>query len=265
MWPERSLIATGPWALWDDFVALAGTAYLILAAFGTGRWLLRRSAYIAKDLNPLEQAIFSPSIGLGLISLAIFALGCIGILKPAYVIGLVGVALTAFYGDWRAGLVYFRTTIGRARPRWRSLPPFGKSAVVIVGAIFALNVVYALTPAWSYDALMYHLPAPRIYLTSGRLVLLPDLWQANGPMSVEMLYAYALSLGSANIAKLTHLTYAVLLILATFAFARRFLDVRLACLSALVVTAVPIFPIWGSIANIDMAWAVYSSWACTPC
>ncbi len=142
-------------------------------------------------------------------------------------------------------------------PWWRACSLLGRAAAIGVSVIGLASLLNTMTPAWSYDALMYHLPAPLKYLEFGRLVLLPDMWQANGPMGIEMLNAYGLALGSASIARLVHLTYAVLLVLATFAFAHRFLDARLAWLSALMLVGIPIFPIWGTIANIDMAWALY--------
>lgn len=257
LWPEKSLVALGPGALWDDFVALAGACYLLLAGVGSGRWILHRLGVRIHDLSLLEETLFSLSLGLGSASLGLFVLGCVGWFSPTFVVALVGVWLVAFHDYWHIWLKSLGDPLRRFIPWWRSCSVLGKAAAVGVSFIGLASLLNTMTPAWSYDALMYHLPAPLRYLEAGRLVLLPDMWQANGPMAIEMLYSYGLALGSASIAKLIHLTYAILLILATFAFARRFLDLRMAWLSALLLVGIPIFPIWGTIANIDMAWALY--------
>ena len=217
--PERSLVALGPVALWDDLVSLAGACYLLLAGVGSGRWILHRLDVRIGDLSLVEETLFSLSLGLGSASLGLFALGCVGWFSPPFVIALVGVWLVAFHDCWHVWLKSLGDALRRFIPWWRSCSLLGKAAAVGVSFIGLASLLNTMTPAWSYDALMYHLPAPLEYLETGRLVLLPDMWQANGPMAIEMLYGYGLALGSASIAKLIHLTYAILLILATFAFA----------------------------------------------
>lgn len=257
LWPERSLVSIGPAALWDDFVAVAGTCFLLLAGVGSGRWILQRVAPRIDDLGLLEQTLFSLALGLGLASLGLFVLGCLGWFSPPSVIALVGIWLVAFHGHWRIWLKDSEDALRRLLPWWRACSLLGKAATVGVSFIGLASLLNTMTPAWSYDALMYHLPAPLRYLEAGRLLLLPDMWQANGPMAIELLYAYGLALGSASVARLVHLAFAIMLILATFAFTRRFLEARLAWPSAVVLVGIPIFPIWGTIANIDMAWALY--------
>jgi hypothetical protein len=53
------------------------------------------------------------------------------------------------------------------------------------------------------------------------------------------------------------MSYAVLLVLATLVFGRRFLGREGGWVAAIVLVAIPIFPIWSALANADMAWAVY--------
>jgi hypothetical protein len=50
--------------------------------------------------------------------------------------------------------------------------------------IFCITLSQALTPTWDYDALMYHLQGPRIFLDTGKILPLPDVWQANGPFTI---------------------------------------------------------------------------------
>ena len=51
---------------------------------------------------------------------------------------------------------------------------------------------------------MYHLQAPRLFLEAGRLTPLPEIWQANGPLTIELLYGAALGLQSEPTARLLH-------------------------------------------------------------
>ena len=72
-----------------------------------------------------------------------------------------------------------------------------------------------------------------------------------------MLYMFGLRFGSDTLAKLLHMSFAILLVLATFAFGRRFLGREAGWISAAILVAIPIFPIWASWAYADMAWALY--------
>jgi hypothetical protein len=124
-------------------------------------------------------------------------------------------------------------------------------------AVLILSLVQALTPVWDYDGLMYHLQGPALFLRAGRLMLLPDLWQANGPLSAEMLYLVGLAAGSETFSKVLHLAIASLLVLATFAVARRHLGDRAGWLAGGILLGIPILPVWGSLAYADMAWALF--------
>jgi len=66
-----------------------------------------------------------------------------------------------------------------------------------------------------------------------------------------------MAFGSDTFAKLIHLTYAVLLVLGTFAFGRRCLRPRRGWIAAAILVGMPIFPVWASLAYIDMGWTLY--------
>jgi hypothetical protein len=157
------------------------------------------------------------------------------------------------------------STLACRLPAWlASLPQalrdraFGEKVVLVLsGSILGFTLLQALTPPWHYDSLMYHLQAPRLFLEAGRILLLPDLWQANGPFTIEMLYTLGLAWGSDSFARLLHLAYAVLLVLATFGFGKRYLGRWEAWLAVALLVGVPILPFWAFAAYADMAWALY--------
>ncbi|MGA9531081.1 MAG: glycosyltransferase family 39 protein, partial [Anaerolineales bacterium] len=257
LWPERSLATQGPAALWDDGSALLGAMFLFLAAAGLGRWVTRKLGVDSLSLTDAEDTVFSLAFGFGALSMAFFALGCLGWLTPNSVLVAAGFSLLVFHQEWglwaKASLRPLQGVMGR----WGETKILAKASMIGVGILTLLSALSTLTPAWSYDALMYHLPAPREFLEAGSFILLPEMWQANGPMGVELLYAFGLALGSPSIARLTHLSFAVMLVLSSYTLAQRVLPPKSSRLAALMLVGIPVFPVWGSIANIDMAWALY--------
>jgi hypothetical protein len=119
----------------------------------------------------------------------------------------------------------------------------------------------ALTPPWDTDGLMYHLQGPKLFLQAGRILLLPDNWQANGPFTIEMLFTLGLAFGSDTLAKLIHLACAVLLVLGAFALGQRTLGTAGGWGTAAILIGVPIFPFWAGLAYVDAAWTLYECMA----
>ncbi|GMR10985.1 MAG: hypothetical protein BMS9Abin28_1809 [Anaerolineae bacterium] len=249
--PERSIDAVGTRAIVDAFFALGLAGLILYCGRGLGRFLLRRIHIVTAD--PLLALIFSLALGLGVLAYGVLALGLAGMLSPP----------TVFLWLAIAGWVAWRETVSQGR-EWgdpwdpfRSLHPALKAGLAAAIAIFGMSLVQALVPVWDYDGLMYHLQAPALFLRSGKLMLLPDLWQANGPLLTEMLYLVGLAAESAVFSKVIHLSLAAILLLSTFAVARRHLGDRAGWLAGGILLGVPIFPVWGSLAYTDMAWALF--------
>jgi len=76
-------------------------------------------------------------------------------------------------------------------------------------------------------------------------------------MLTEMLYALGLAFGTDTFARLLHLLFLTLLVVATFGVATRDLGARGGWFAVAVLLGIPILPIWGSLALTDMAWALY--------
>jgi hypothetical protein len=254
-YPERPMEYTGLRALADSFFALGLLILILLMGGGVGlkiiRWLrLTPSSY-------LEIIVFAVPIGLGVFAYGILALGLLGFLEAQYLILWFVVLFFWTYNEWRELVSTGKHKLGRVFGDFKRVN-IGKKALLLVFALILLLTLFqALTPPWDYDGLMYHLQGPRIFLNSGKILPLPDTWGANGPFTIEILYMFGLRFNSDTFAKLLHMGYAILLVLATFAFGRRFLRREGGWLAAAVLVAIPIFPIWASWAYADMAWAVY--------
>jgi hypothetical protein len=253
--PERSLDAVGPRALLDAGFALGLWAFVLLLAAVVGRHILRRLRL--RELTTAERLVFGLPLGLAVLAYGVLLLGLAGLLRPWAIVLWLALVAVAGWRDWVDMLGRLAIHL-RALPRqWRRLALGPKIIAAVAGIVLALTLVQALAPPWDYDGLMYHLTGPRAFLQAGRILFMPDLWQANGPFTVEMLFTIGLAFGCDTFARLVHLTYGILLIIGTYALARRLLGRLEGWLALTVLLGVPIFPLWASIAYIDIAWALY--------
>ena len=83
-----------------------------------------------------------------------------------------------------------------------------------LGLLVLLSISLALAPAFATDALVYHLAVPKAFLQAGGLVNLPDNIYSFFPQQIEMLYLFALALGSDSLAQLSGLGVVFLLLFA---------------------------------------------------
>jgi 4-amino-4-deoxy-L-arabinose transferase-like glycosyltransferase len=120
-----------------------------------------------------------------------------------------------------------------------------------------LALFQAFTPPWDYDGLAYHLQGPRLFLEAGRIIPIPENWFTYYPSTWEMLYLLGMGLGSDIFARLIHFSTLILLLLATYAFGKRFLPKPGGWLAAAILLGIPILPLWGNAAYTDIAWALF--------
>lgn len=255
LFPERSMEYVGPRALLDAGFALGLLGMVLLVAGGLGRKVQRWLGL--EGVTRLERAVFGLPIGLGILAYGVLVLGLVGLLWTWTILlwlVLVGVWTWREWppiarGPWKC--------LSMCRREWRRVGGGEKSLLIIGGMTLFLTILQALTPPWDTDGLMYHLQGPRLFLQAGRILLLPDNWQANGPFTTEMLFTLGLAFGSDTFARLIHLTCAVLLVLGTFALGRRILGKAGGWGAAAILIGIPILPFWAGLAYADMAWALY--------
>jgi 4-amino-4-deoxy-L-arabinose transferase-like glycosyltransferase len=233
-------------------LGLLAVVLLLCAALGlkAKRWLR------INGLTGTEVGIFSLALGLGMIAYSVFALGLLGLLHAWALAGCLAVWGLFAWRETAEILAWLRGGVLN-RAAWRQLTLDEKLLLILGGAVFLFSLVQALTPAWDYDGLMYHLQGPRLFLQAGRFYPIPENWLTFYPFTVEMLFTVGLALGSEAFTKLLHLAFAVLLALATYTAARRFAGRGAAWLATAILVGMPIYPIWASFAYSDMAWALY--------
>jgi hypothetical protein len=167
------------------FWQLAVVSGLAALGGGIGRRLCRRTSLQGLAAPPLQAAL-----GLGLLSLALLGLGGLGSLHPAWILPVFA-ALAVFLGrdilDWLSSLRMFTRL-------WQESDTWGRAMAGGLGFILFLTLAVALAPPLKFDALVYHLALPRLYLSAGRVSYTPENIFWGMPQAGELLYTGAMAL-----------------------------------------------------------------------
>ncbi len=243
--------------LLDSLGNLVVFLLMAAAALAVGRWATRGLEYP----DSLSEIVFSLGLGWGILSLATFVLGLAGLLHGGlfWLLHLGTVALFHRPLGRSLGRLCDGAWLGRVRGFDRLL--LGYSVVVL-----GLSFLMALTPPLEWDALLYHLAAPRYYMEAGRFYVLTDNFCANFPALTEMLFLAGMLLKGDVVAHLIHWGYAVMVALALYAFGREHFGRRVGLLSQAIFLSIPTVLTIAAWAYVDLALSFYSFaayWALT--
>ncbi len=188
------------------------------AGGGAGRRVLAWLTDTAALTRP-ERVTLEAGVGLGLLSLAVLVIGLVGLLS-ALALWLL-LVLAFLVGSPLGWLRDMRAVIGAARAEtgWE------RFMALFVGLLLVLALLHALAPVTAWDALMYHLVAPKLYLAEGAITTYPDNHYLGFPQSVEMLFTLAMGLfGRETAAAPVHFLFGGLLLGAAGGLVRRYTD-----------------------------------------
>lgn len=255
MVPERLIDQRGPSALLDAWFAIGLLVLMLALAAGSGRKLL--GIIEVSGLVRLEGMIFSLALGLGIVSGGVLVIGLLGLLEIVPI--LLWLLIVGIWSrkEWARIVGALPDQFSSGIRRLRELTNGKRALLAILGLIWMLAFLQALAPPTDPDGLIYHLAAPKAFLASGRISPMPEFVYANAPFSVQMLFTVGMALGTDIYAQLIHLTFATLLVLATYTMGRRLINSDTGWIAASIVVGMPIMPIWSSLAYVDMAWALY--------
>jgi len=224
---------------------------LMLAAYGAGGAAFGR---LMPEFGSLtEEFMFTSAPGLIVISYAMFALGLAGLLYPAAGFAVMGLALAS---GWRS--------IPRFLSRVSEVPrtvDIGLVHIVLVPlcAYFAvLGFYYALFPPTSFDVLMYHFGAPKMYIDAHRIFPTPDVNGSTYPFGIEMLYMLAMLVKGPITAKKISFYFVLLGGVAAAAFTRRFLPEASGLMSFAVYISIPMVYWLSAEPYIELGMAYYT-------
>jgi len=173
---------------------LAATALLILiAGIATGSGRVAAGLLGLRGPEEGAKTVVGMTLGLGLLSLAVFALAAGHVLRP----WTLSVVLA---GLWLVGFSELRAALAGCRlpEEWRAQPLAAAAILAALGLTFWL----AWVPPHQYDSLVYHLALPAAYLRAGGLTTAGVPVFAHFPQNGEMLFALALALKSDLLAQL---------------------------------------------------------------
>lgn len=190
---------------------------VIFAAYGWGAWpavWLR-----ATGAGRLKRAALAVALGVGLLGFLTLALGTAGALGRVTAWSLVAggwllavAAIGREAQDRRLARTSDPQEAGRAGPGSLGLRRVGWGGAAVGGTALGVVIGVALCGAslppgilWDdegkgYDALIYHLQAPREYYDAGRIQFLAHNVYASFPQQVEILYLLAMHLAGGPLA-----------------------------------------------------------------
>jgi hypothetical protein len=231
--------------------ALLAVLAIITASASLGLHLART---FPKSLSPVERGALQVLGGLGILGAATFLCGLVH-LSTGTTLAIFALALlpALFHGisSLQQGGSHFVSSFSRLFLQW---PYIGVSIILLAGLIAASDL-----PRGEGDDVNYHLLGPKIWLREGRvqpvLASLPTAF----PATVEMLFASGMALSNDRAPGVLSVAFAVLLLIQTWGFARRFgASPQVASLAVLLAATTPTILSRFSFAYVDSAFAAFT-------
>jgi hypothetical protein len=226
----------------------ADLALLVLTLAVTAAWgsrIGRRLGVVFE--SGLEQWALGAVLGLGLLGTAVFGLAVVGGLHRwlGYVVllilGLAALSEIRALGQWLIS--------GLRRLRPTGIPWLW----LYTGLIGLLSLGLALLPPTSWDALVYHLQGPRLYLEAHRLIAVPENFYLNWPAQVEMLFTWGMLLKGDTLAKLFHWIFWPLTAALLYILSRRAVTPHAGRWAVALWASVPFAAELAGVAYVDLA------------
>jgi hypothetical protein len=234
--------------------SLTLTGVLTINAFGVGRVIL--GWIVPRDTPDSSRIVLAGGIGLGVLGLLGFGLAVTGAATIPILLS-VQLALLLFliwHGDARHGAIEFLNLMIQLRESAKNIPVWMRWA-----AGFALTLTFLRTllpPIEAFDALLYHLTIPDLWIRDGglRAYDFPHYWF---PGLVEGVFLWGLGLGSEVVPQQMHLLWAVLLALLLWHWTRTLWGDLTAWWALMFLISMPSVLLLAAWAYTDMALAFY--------
>lgn len=239
---------------------LGFASFVVFVSLMLGRIALRRMRFL---ITPgIERDVFALVVGLGVMVEVLLGLGFLHLLYPQWLIGIL--LLLAWIASSEV-----RTALNEWKAIWHTHIPFSKIEMFLLGGVIitALPVgLRALMPPTAYDALTYHLPAPKAFLDAHTLLPFLENVQANSPIAFDLLTVFGLSVGSDVFPQLLQFVLGIALALGVYQFAACAFNRSVGILAVAILFSIPIFGILAGWAYLDVSWvlceflSIYAFW-----
>jgi len=239
-----------------SFLSIATWLGMIWLAAALGQWV---ACGLLADEAPAVRLALAAGLGLGLLSLLTLGLGLAGLMRPIIawilVLGLAGLLQRKL----RASLADLRESAHNPVPLPWPTGGFQRWLAVYVSVSLILTFLVALAPATGWDALVYHLTGPRLYIEAGRVSHLIDLAYLGFPQLGEMGFALGMLLVGDGVAPLLHFGYGLLGLIITAALAQRAFGQAVAWPAAALLLSIPTLLLLMRWAYVDVTFLFYAT------
>jgi hypothetical protein len=237
------------------FLALIITCMLLLNAIEVGKLTIRYT--LQKTLQGITALVLAGGLGFGELGLLGFGLAVIGVAKPVVLFGIQILLLAGFI--WR-GLL--RDTLSEVRDLVHQICISASKVPAWMrwAAFLALILTFLMTflpPVESFDALLYHLATPALWLRDGGLQAYnnPPYWF---PDLVEGAYVWGVGLGLDIVPQQIHFLWTMFAIFLLWDWTRRLWGDLTAWWVLMLLVSMPSLPLLASWAYTDMALTFFS-------
>ena len=212
------------------------TSVLLWNGLALGLFTIRRIVpHLTQDASALAVAT---GIGLGELGLLGFAFAALG--GSGFFILLAAQLLLIGWSIWRGihldAVALLKNSVAQLRSSASSLPTWMRWAAIITIVLTFLRTL--LPPADAFDALLYHLTVPELWLQDGglRAYNIPHYWF---PGLVEGMFFWGLGLGSEITPQQIHFAYGLCAMIFIWAWTRRLWDELTAGWALVLLVSMP--------------------------
>lgn len=245
-----------PLALGRTLAAVIFLGLIILASGLVGGWTVAKLVDITR-LTRLEQVLFSIGLGLGINGLLMLVGGLVGLVNVFFAYSLLGLELAINWKILGRGIRHFKN--------WRTdFKDFANGAGWLkyyLAFVAIVTLLLSLAPPIAWDAQLYHLTVPRLYIEAGKVGPQHDQVFSNYPFGVEMLYTWGMLLVGDGLAQAVHWAFGMAGAVAVYSFARRFFgsasNDKTPLLAASLYLSIPLVQTLMSWAYTDLAVGFY--------
>ncbi len=247
-------------ALSGYFKSLMLGALFVVGSVGCGHVSLPTT--LKQNMSLLGLTVVSFLVGAMEFSFALTGLGFLKLYHPPVLLGLlIGAAAVSFFLSRE-----FLAAIYRAVFPIRFSKIFASPASVLVVLLYAIAFSMAFVPELFYDALVYHLGLPQMFVNEGRIVNLTNMYPSRAPMLVHMLYVMGVGLDGSTFAKLINQSFFIAGLAGITELCRVFGWRRFAPWACLFVASIPVVQlnIWSTAIDASigsfLVMTVYCLW-----
>jgi hypothetical protein len=198
--------------------------------------------------------MFALAVIIGIYSYIIFILGLAGLLRPFFIVTATVLFL--------AGSIFYFKKNPQDIPSV-SIKNKNKPLLMMILILSLINLLGALAPELSFDALWYHLTIPKIFLEAHRIFYIEGglFYYSLMPKLGEMLFVPGIMFGSEIPAKLVQWMMGLLSALVVYKISRKYFDEKVSLIASVIFYSSLVVAWESTVAYVDLIRAFFESMA----